>query len=211
MIKRNTGVLYCLNKVESDLVPVSQRIVPPPVETLDHPTAICLLAKELKGEREKFRYFELGIKDEKEKFRYLELGVRNSPVIDKMKLIATETHGVDINDCGKGKFDTFHQMTTDKYFEDSLFDDKFDMIFVDACHNIENVIKDFNNAFCSIRSGGIILLHDTYPHSEAYINPRLCSTAYQVGPHIRDKYAKKNLVTYVTLPFQPGLTVVRKT
>lgn len=41
--------------------------------------------------------------------------------------------------------------------------EKFDLIFIDGIHTEDQVLKDINNAFKSLKEGGTILLHDCMP------------------------------------------------
>ena len=45
-------------------------------------------------------------------------------------------------------------------FDFSIYHQKIDLVFVDACHHYVHVKKDTENAFKMLRGGGIILWHD---------------------------------------------------
>ena len=100
---------------------------------------------------------------------YMELGTRDNYNYDKIK--AKHKMGVDIN--GRAPF----HGTTDEYFE-QFPDDRFDIVFIDACHDHEFVVRDFNN---SIRiTNEWIILHDMIPPSARYTDRMNCSDSYRI-------------------------------
>lgn len=81
---------------------------------------------------------------------------------------------------------------------------KFDMIFIDANHNIDYVISDFENSIKIINKSGCVILHDTDPEKEYLKDPGYCSDAYKIRNYLDGKY------DFVTLPIlECGLTIVR--
>jgi len=85
-----------------------------------------------------------------------------------------------------------------------------DMLFIDADHREESVLKDFHILLPHMRMGsGIVMLHDTHPMSEDLTSDRFCSTAWRAAERIRDK-SKEIGVEIVTLPGPAyGLSIVR--
>lgn len=162
-----------------------------PFEILNHPRIISDLCR------------ELGVET------YLELGVRACPVPGLLKNNVKKIVGVDtvsITDF-PGEF---WNMSTDDYFntlrkkEEEGDDTSFDMIFIDACHDYDQVKKDFSNSLRYVKLGGTILLHDTYPAMEYMTASKWCSDAYKIVEYI------KNLgLRVLTLPVSPGLSVVQ--
>ena len=69
-------------------------------------------------------------------------------------------------------------MTTNQFFEENK--DKFDIIYIDADHEYNQVIKDYNNSVECINKGGIIFLHDLYPPNEEHTKPELCYNSYKI-------------------------------
>lgn len=197
LIKKNKMKLFfeldLLSEEETQqidkITPVSQRYIPPPAEKFNHPDCIYFLAQKLEVKK------------------YLELGIRNSPVMKMISRIVPECHGVDVHECYIPNM-IFHHQTTDHFFEsNNQYDSYFDMIFIDACHDSPYVIRDFDNSYYCIRNGGLIILHDTYPHDPIYLHKDWCSDAYKVGNYIRTNYLFNDKLSYITLPFQPGLTI----
>ena len=168
------------------------RNVPPPLETFDH---ISLLA-----------FFAGWIRPE----RYLELGVRGGESFVRIAPFCTEAHGVDIEDIRfkLRKNMTFHKLSTDEYFEKVDNETQFDMVFIDADHSFEQSRKDVLNASKHIIVDGLIFLHDTYPYDPEMFKPELCNDGYKTPLWI-----KQNMIDdfeIVTLPFNPGLTILKK-
>jgi predicted O-methyltransferase YrrM len=82
-----------------------------------------------------------------------------------------------------------------------------DMLFIDADHACDAVLSDFWAFFPMVSPHGLILLHDTHPKNEEYMNPKDCADAYRAV----DELAKHaNELEFMTLPLHPGLTICRK-
>lgn len=90
---------------------------------------------------------------------YLELGVS---VGESWKLISCENKiGVDNNINVANEFDGVVHSTTDDYFLNNQ--NKFDLIYIDALHEKNQVYKDFKNSFNVLNDSGIIIFHDINP------------------------------------------------
>jgi hypothetical protein len=101
---------------------------------------------------------------------YLELGVRDN--INFNKINAKTKMSVDING------DAMFNGTTDNYFNSLSKSDKFDIIFIDACHDYEYVLRDFNNSVDHATQW--ILMHDMVPPAVKYTSPKFCSDSYKI-------------------------------
>lgn len=82
-----------------------------------------------------------------------------------------------------------------------------EMAFIDADHRMSAVLRDFRCLMPHMADNGILLLHDTYPENEGYADARWCGDAWRVADVIHGESAG---VEAVTLPFPPGLTIIRK-
>lgn len=60
---------------------------------------------------------------------------------------------------------TYH-MTSDKFFE--MYNNKYDIIFIDGLHYAEQVRRDIINSYNHLNEGGYILLHDCLPVKEQF-------------------------------------------
>lgn len=89
----------------------------------------------------------------------------------------------------------------------SLKDEQFDVVFIDANHDANAVMDDLQGVFPHVSDHGLIFLHDTFPIDASWTVPELCGSAYMVPKtmhHLHD------IAEYVTLPYHPGLTIIRK-
>ena len=126
---------------------------------------------------------------------YLELGIGNGASFESVK--AKKKTSVDI------KSPADFNGTTDEFFASLRKNRKFDVIFIDANHDFDFAVRDFNNAVKFCREW--VLIHDMIPPSGRYIRPRFCSDSYRLL-HYLLKYTD-----YTVLPMQGyfGLTFVK--
>lgn len=139
---------------------------------------------------------------------YLELGVYDGQNINEISQFVPNCVGVDtkIHSIKNPKF-TFHQETTDEFFSyNTTF---FDLIFIDACHDFENVKKDFDNSIERLRPNGVILIHDTCPVSEKDKESGYCSDAYKIKDYIKTHGDYARWGESFTIESFPGLTMYR--
>jgi hypothetical protein len=71
------------------------------------------------------------------------------------------------------------ELSTDEFFATTELTD-FDLIFIDANHDADQVLRDYNSSVSKLREGGVIVLHDCYPPTEEYCDPRFCSDSYKI-------------------------------
>lgn len=139
---------------------------------------------------------------------YLELGCQHATTIRKMLSSKRRVIGVDIKqqfDFSQGFFE-FHQETTDKFFEH--FNESPDIIFIDADHNINSVIKDLNNSLRVLNEGGTIFIHDSDPEEEKLLQPQYCEDSYKIVEWIREN--RPELDVMVIPADEPGMVIVRR-
>lgn len=138
---------------------------------------------------------------------YLELGCQFANTVRKIISVNTKVIGVDVKrQFNPGDFFFFYEETTDKFFEH--FNEKPDVIFIDADHNFESVKKDFINSVKVLNKGGTIFIHDTDPNSAHLLAPQYCEDSYKIVDWIRENYPELDVMV---LPAdEPGLTIVRR-
>lgn len=108
---------------------------------------------------------------------YLELGVGNN--LNFSQVHCRRKMSVDINGLG------IHKGTTDEFFSVLDDSDKWDLIFIDANHDLEYVTRDFNNAIRHCNEW--VLIHDMIPPSRRYIASRFCSDSFRLLYHFWTK------------------------
>jgi len=177
---------------DTSRTPIYRRLVPPPCETVDH----TFLIKNI--------IYETGGKNK----TYIEYGVRGGENIEQIAPHVERAIGVDIFSYeSKTQNVQTHSMTTDDFSKYFLPTINFDYAFIDADHSSKQVLIDFDNLFKYINLGGYIFLHDTYPCEEFLLAPKFCNDCYLSPILIREKYPN---VEILTIPLNPGLTIVRK-
>ncbi len=137
---------------------------------------------------------------------YLELGIYDGITLSLVQPFVDRVISVDIKDVRRYRIGEFHLETTDSFFEH--FKEKVDVVFIDADHNFESVKKDFINSINLLSEFGIIILHDTDPESEMYLDPGYCGDSYKMDKWVRENYTDLDIMT---LPLtQAGLTIIKR-
>ena len=104
--------------------------------------------------------------------KYLELGVSNGECFSKIN--AESKISVDLAMGQYSNSNPTYKMTTDEFFEtvvtpeprwwdNDKLDEKYDIIFIDALHHLEQVDKDIVNSLNCLNDNGTIILHDCNP------------------------------------------------
>ena len=174
------------------MTPIHLRNVPPPAETFNHSAFFDHLFTWLRPEN------------------YLELGVRDGSNFITVAKHCANAIGVDIVPAAfplQGNM-SYHTMSTDEYFKNLDSNVMFDAVFIDADHSHEQSLRDFMNVKDRVIEDGFIFFHDTYPYDPIMFNPGLCNDVYKTA-----LYIKENLIDefeIMTLPFNPGVTIVKK-
>lgn len=144
---------------------------------------------------------------------YVELGLYQCELFNGVIPYAETLIGVDISaEAGKWmkvseKTTFIHSNTND--FAEALKRNpiSIDMLFIDADHSKESVLKDFWNFFPFVKDQGLILLHDTHPKNQQYTDKGYCGDAYLVIDELKNHNDEFELMT---IPIHPGLTLIRK-
>ena len=103
-----------------------------------------------------------------------------------------------------GNKEATYTMHTEEFFK--INKEKFDMIYIDAGHDLPNVIKDYNNSIKCLKKNGIIIIHDLYPPNEELAStPGYCGDGYKFLNYLNEKKEEK-FITYVP---DVGITAVQ--
>jgi len=143
---------------------------------------------------------------------FIEYGVSNGGATKVFSKYCGKVFGVDIvvpKNLDLPNFTFFH-MTTREFKKNVLdtLDEDVEMAFIDADHKWEEAFQDFEDLFPHLIENGIIFIHDTFPCLKKWIDPRYCNDSWIVPHKIKEKYG--HLCDVLTIPIQPGLTMVRK-
>jgi hypothetical protein len=136
---------------------------------------------------------------------YLELGIYEGETFNLINKICNHCVGVDLTNKRLQNIGIFYEMSTDCFFENNK--ETFDVIFIDANHDYHQVKKDFINCESILNEYGLILLHDTDPQEQKYLDKGYCSDSYKIINYLE----KTNNYEYITFPIsESGLTIVKR-
>ncbi len=178
--------------------PIYRRFVPLPVETIDHRYIIQSIIQET-------RHLFPSVNS-----NYIEYGTRNGYCIEHLASYVSNVYGIDTIDyTPTNKNIHFYKMLTDEFSNTHLKNVKYCYAFIDADHSSKQVFIDFEHIFNHIEIGGFIFLHDTYPCEEELLMPTYCNDCYKTPLLIKQKYSR-DVLEIITIPINPGLTIIRK-
>lgn len=154
---------------------------------------------------------------------YIEIGIdRGHTCMYVFKNSSAQIHGVDITmenlvfSTNHPDFTTY-EMSSDDFFSNvhSMAIRAPDVIFIDGDHSAKQVYEDFLHALEIIEDSGTIILHDTLPLRQEWVESH-CSDAYKTVERltgifkISDALHISSGIQVWTLPLFPGLTFVSK-
>lgn len=90
--------------------------------------------------------------------KYLEIGIDQKSTFNNIDI--EYKVGVDPNT----DYDDIIKKTSDEFFMDN--NEKFDIVFIDGLHHVDQVYKDIINSLSILNPGGYIICHDMLPTSE---------------------------------------------
>ena len=146
---------------------------------------------------------------------YLEFGTHLNETIGKVR--CERRYGVDKNPVeiipSFGATARFFKMTTKQFIENHAEQHApFDFVFIDADHDAKAVEEDFMGIWPHVSPEGLVLLHDTNPETVSDTDPKLCGDAWKFSKVLQTETDYFDNVEFeaVTLPYHPGLTIIRK-
>lgn len=142
---------------------------------------------------------------------YMELGTWKGYTFNAVAPLVKTAIAVD-----KGPMDDIKDRpNVKKYnmFTDDLaktWKDPIDFLFIDCCHERDQVLMDFYNFSRFVKFGtGLIFMHDTHPINKNYITPGHCHDAWEAANYIT-KYLYHDF-EIVTFPGPiAGFSILRK-
>lgn len=105
---------------------------------------------------------------------YLELGVRDANNTFN-NVACSSKEGVDCNPASNPTY----CMYTDEFFDTVGKDKTWDIIFIDASHEKNQVLRDFDNALARLNENGTIIMDDINPTEPFLLDPTFCDNAWE--------------------------------
>lgn len=131
---------------------------------------------------------------------YLEIGTLHGGCITNLKKLPL----MESVDPHKQYKDLTHEMTSDEYFLQNT--KTFDMIFIDGLHIEEQCSKDLKNALKILNPKGTIVVHDSLPHCEEFIQPCYSGTVFR---SIIDLRCNRSDVTVRVVDTDCGCSIIQ--
>lgn len=178
-----------------DIIPVHLRNKPPPLDTFGNNDFLIDFAKWLKPNL------------------YVEFGIKYNPNLAKMATICKTIHGIYPTPNEIGPIENLSIFTqVDQYINTTLnsLDShyKIDLALINVNYGCEQTFKIFQRIFPYIVEDGFVFVYNTYPFNVLMTQPQFCNDNHLVPNMVKDIYGTK--CELVTLPFNPGLTIIKK-
>lgn len=133
---------------------------------------------------------------------YLELGSGMNETLSRVR--CERRFGVDVKPYPLEDV-THFAMTTAEFIANCAREyAPYDIVFIDGDHAFESVSADFFGIWPYVSDEGLVLLHDTQPLTRDDTLPGASGTAWRAAQMVVGFFES------VTLPYGPGLTIVRK-
>jgi hypothetical protein len=144
---------------------------------------------------------------------YVELGLYRCELFNRIVPYAEHLIGVDMDPTAgdlmvKSQKTQFVCSTTEDFAKELQSNPMaIDLLFIDADHARDAVLKDVWDFFPFVVPHGLIILHDTHPKNEDQMQRHFCDDAYKAAEELAKASDRLELMT---LPLHPGLTLCRK-
>lgn len=143
---------------------------------------------------------------------YVELGVGDGEwTIRRVARFCGRAVGVDIAAPAiRDERYAFHHGTTEQFIRETLPSlGPVELAFIDADHSAAAVEADFLGLLPYVALDGVVVLHDTYPENEHFVEPQRCGDCWTFAMSLRHRAVSLG-IEVMTLPCPPGLTLVRR-
>jgi len=143
---------------------------------------------------------------------YMELGIKAGYTFNQLSPLVKRAIAVDAaahEDVIINKNVEYHIMTTDDFSE--IWTDPIDFLFIDALHEKEQVLRDFNHfAPFVVENTGVIALHDTYPVQKSLLEEGRCWNAWEAAWELRTNPVYSDYEFFTIPGPYAGLTLMRR-
>lgn len=127
----------------------------------------------------KYRYDVINALIKKHNYKsFLEIGYLDGDTHNKVQCEYKDS--VDINPKSGAKY----IMSSDEFFKQCKR--KYDIIFIDGCHEYEVVIRDIYNSLGCVNDNGAIVLHDCNPPVEKW--EKWCGTVWKAIVELKQEF-----------------------
>jgi hypothetical protein len=120
--------------------------------------------------------------DKKKARRYLEIGVSNGTNFFRIKARQKTAIDPHFKFSGKRKAEwilknprnltaKYCECTSDDFFSSAGSGARFDVVFIDGLHTYEQSLRDVVSSLARLEKGGVIVIHDCNPLSQAAAHP----------------------------------------
>ena len=137
---------------------------------------------------------------------YLEIGLSSGFTFRRLMPFCGRMDGVDPAVPSLPHLDPkcrLFPMTSDEFFRRHP-DERYDLVFIDGCHEHRQVLRDVRNSLACLASNGVIVAHDMLPPSREVTDPGGCGDAYKAAIELRQD---RSLEVF-TLPVMYGVTLI---
>lgn len=142
---------------------------------------------------------------------YLEYGVGKGGTLFAIAPFVHLAYGIDKNGIPPSFHQNIERITTNdttSFNQLHLPTLKYQFVYINCESNAKNVYQTFVETFEHLETGGYIFIHNTFPCHEWLLADQYCGDCYKVPIKIKKEYSDK--IQIITLPLNPGLTIVRK-
>lgn len=130
---------------------------------------------------------------------YLELGIYKGATFNNV----ASKHKVSVDN----EQAAMYKMTTDAFFAQLEKQALFDVIYIDACHEVQHVVRDFNNSVKHLRPGGLIFVHDLIPPNREFTAQHYCGDGYKFLSYYMKAFSPDHYMSLTPAEGDYGLTV----
>lgn len=147
---------------------------------------------------------------------YLELGIGSCSTFNRMAPLFMVSLAVDKMESNLGHITPSDKvrgfgLTTSQFLTGEGRQYEYDFVFIDANHDANFVLADFNLVFPLVSGGGYIVIHDTYPPGGTHMGIEACHNAWKEAEYLSNfKGVSGHPYEIITLSGHLGLTLVRK-